>query len=107
MSFFYSHLIEIEPIIIELDQLGLSSEQKLHLAHLIDSSLHHIILGVILSELSNHDKKTFLNHLRENHHSEIWQFLNDKVDNIEELIKKAVDDLKLQLHQDLKEASRK
>lgn len=99
--FFYKHLIEIESVLIELDKMDLTREQKLHLSSLIDASLHHIVLDVILSQLSTRDKKVFLNHLKENDHSRIWQFLNQKVESIEEKIKKAVDDLKTQLHKDL------
>lgn len=106
-TFFYSHLIEIESIIVELDKLDLSSEQKVHLTSLIDSSLHHTILDAILSELSASDKRVFLNHLKGKEHSKIWQFLNGRVDNVEEIIKKAAEQLKLQLHKDLKEAVKK
>lgn len=106
-NFFYSHLIEIESIIVELDKLDLSKEQKLHLTGLIDSSLHHTILDVVLSELSLGDKRVFLNHLQEDDHDKIWQLLNEKVDNIEEKIKKTADDLKSQLQKDLKEAKNK
>lgn len=106
MKYFYSHLTEIESIVTELDKLDLSSEQKAHLASLVDSSLHHTILDAVLSELSLTDKKTFLNHLEEDDHSKIWEFLNKKVDNIEGKIKKAAKDLKAELHHDLKETKR-
>lgn len=104
---FYTHLIEIESIIIELDKLDLSQEQKIHLTGLIDSSLHHTILDAVLSELSDSDKRVFLNNLKEDDHSKIWKFLNEKVDNIEEKIKKTADDLKSEIHQDLKEAKQR
>lgn len=104
--FFYSHLIEIESIVTELDKLDLSEEQKIHLTGLIDSSLHHTILDAVLSELSPEDKRVFLNHLKEDDHDKVWKFLNEKVDNIEGKIKKAAQDLKMELHNDLKEAKR-
>lgn len=104
MKKFYSHLIEIESIIIELDKLDLSEEQRYHLASLVDSSLHHTILDAILSELPESDKRVFLQHLSENDHDKIWKFLNEKVDNIEDKIKKAAASLKEQLHKDLKKA---
>lgn len=107
MKQFYSHLIEIESIVVELDKMDLTEEQKIHLTSLIDSSLHHTILDAVLSELLPHDKRAFLNHLKEDNHSKIWKFLNEKVDNIEEKIKKAADDLKDELHEDLKEAKNK
>lgn len=103
-NFFYSHLIEIESIIIQLDKLDLSNEQKLHLTNLIDSSLHHTILDAVLSQLSTQDKKIFLNYLKEGKHDKIWQFLNEKANGIEEKIKKTAEQLKLKLQKDIKEA---
>lgn len=104
MRFFYSHLIEVESIILELDKLNLSDEQRHHLASLVDSSIHHTIMDAILSELSDHDKRVFLQHLKEDKHEKIWKFLNEKVTGVEEKIRKAADDLKDELHRDLKEA---
>lgn len=104
---FYSHLIEMESIIVELDKLDLSMEQKVHLSNLIDSSLHHTVLDAVFSELTPTDKKVFLNHLKEDDHSKIWQFLDEKVDKIEDKIKKVAEDLKVELHQDLKKAKEK
>lgn len=106
MTFFYSHLIEIESVIMELDKMDLNPEQKLHLAQLLDSSLHHTILDAIFSELSQEDKKVFASHLQEGKHDKIWKFLQEKVDNVEDKIKKTAGDLKEQLHKDLKEAKK-
>lgn len=107
MKYFYSHLIEIESIIIELDKLDLSDEQRKHLANLVDSSLHHTILDAVLSELSEEDKRIFLKHVHENNHDKIWKFLNDKTVSIEKKIQKAAEDLKKELHDDLKEAKKR
>ena len=107
MKQWYSHLIEIESIIIELDKMDLSKEEKLHLTSLVDSSLHHTILDAILSELQETDKRIFLTHLKEDNHDKIWQFLNEKIDGVEDKIKKAAEDLKKELHKDLKEAKRR
>ncbi len=104
MKQFYSHLIEIESVIVELDKMDLSDEEKKHLATLIDSSIHHTILDTILSELSEQDKRVFVNQLNVGDHQKIWDFLNAKVDNIEDKIKKAAEDLRIELHEDLKEA---
>lgn len=107
MKYFYSHLIEIESITIELDKLDLSDGQRMHLANLVDSSLHHTILDAILSELSEEDKIKFIKHLEEDDHGKIWQFLNSKVDNIKDKIKSAAETLKRQLHEDLKKSREK
>ncbi len=87
--------------------MGLSDEQKTHLIGLIESNLHHVILDAILSELSSEDKKKFLEHVAREKHGEIWDLLRDKVDNIEEKIVKAADDLKRELHEDIKEVKEK
>lgn len=100
-KYFFSHLVEIESLTLELDKLDLTSEQKIHLARLVDSSLHHTILDAVLSELSDEDKKLFLKYIHENDHKKTWQFLNEKVENIEEKIKKAADGLVAEMHKDI------
>lgn len=107
MKYFYSYLIQIESLVIELDKMSLSDEEKMHLSNLLDSSLHHTILDAVLSELSEEDKRIFLNHLEKDDHTKIWQFLKKRVDNIEDKIKKAADSLMEELHKDIKKARRK
>lgn len=106
MKYFYTHLIEIESVITELDKMDLSKEEKLYLAKLLDDSLHHTILDAIFSELSEEDKRIFISHLTEGKHDKIWKFLNEKVDGVEEKIKKVAEDLKKELHEDLQEVKK-
>ena len=100
-QYFYSHIIETESLILALNELKLSEKEKAHLLSLIDSSLHHTVLDAILSELSDSDKRVFLQHVVANDHDKLWNHLNDKVDNIEDKIKKAANELKKQLHNDI------
>lgn len=104
---FYTHLVDIESIVVELDKLDLTDKQKLHLTTLIDSTLHHHILDTVLSELSEEDKHIFLEHLSKRDHEKIWELLNSKVDRIEDKIKQAADELKQEIHKDIKEAREK
>lgn len=104
MKYFYSHLIEIESVISELDKMELSDEERIHLAKLLDSSLHHTILDAILSELSDQEKRVFMQHITEGNHDKIWKFLNENIDGVEDKIKKVAEDLKKELHKDLKKA---
>lgn len=106
MRHWYTHLIEIELIISELDKMELSKAEKLHLAHLVDSNLHHRIMDAVLTQLQDEDKRVFMRHLNEDNHDKIWQFLNEKVDDIEIKIKKAAGDLMEELKKDLKEAKK-
>lgn len=104
MKEFYSHIVEIDSLIIELDKMDLSPDEKMHLAKLIDSNIHHTVLDAVLSELSEEDKRIFLKHLHDGNHEKVWKHLNSKVDKIEEKIKKAAEELKVELHKDIKEA---
>lgn len=107
MKQFYTHLVDIESIIIELDKMDLSREEKLHLANLVDANLHHTILDAVLSQLQDPDKRVFITQLSEGNHDKIWKFLNEKVSGVEDKIKKVAEDLKKELHNDLKEAKEK
>lgn len=104
---FYSHLIDTSVLSLELGDMDLTHEERIHLVTLVNSQLHHVILDTVLSELSEHDKKIFLHLLLVDDHDKIWEHLNKKIDNIEEKIKKAVEDLKKELHKDIQEAHRK
>lgn len=100
---FYTHIIDTSILSLELGEMNLNSKERLDLISLIDSNIHHEILDLILSELKSEDKKTFLAHLASDDHDKIWKLLNNKIDNIEEKIKKTAEDLKKELHKDIKE----
>jgi hypothetical protein len=104
MTKFYSHLVEYESLIVELDQLELSEPERHHLAELADSNLHQTVLDAILSELNEEDKVIFLDHLKNEKHDKIWQLLNERVDGVEEKIKKAAHELREEMKADIKEA---
>lgn len=105
-SYFYSHIIETETLIVELNNLDLEDHEKLHLAKLVDANLHHTILDVILSQLDEDDKNKFLKYLAEDNHQKIWEHLNLKVVGIEDKIIQAAENLKKDLKEDIKEALR-
>lgn len=90
---FYSHLIETDSIRIELDTLSLSDKEKTHLMTLLHSSIHTVVLDIVLSEIPEHDKKHFLHHLDENNHDKIWKFLEKRTIALEPKIKKRVKEL--------------
>lgn len=103
---FYSHIIETSSISLELGNMDLSKEERVHLMTLMDATMHNVILDVILSELSDEDKKIFLTHLSSNNHDKIWEHLKKKIDNIEDKIKKAAEELKQELYKDILESKR-
>lgn len=106
MRYFYSHLIEIESLLIELDCLDLSAKEKEDLAYLADETLHHAILDAIFSRLSEQEKIIFLEHLRNERHDQLWELLNKQIENVEQEIKKVATVVKTDLDQDIKQAKK-
>ena len=106
MRKFYAHLVEIETLVIELEELELSDKEKHHLAKLADSTIHNHIMNAILSELSETDKAAFVQLLRSDDHQKIWKFLEPRIDQVEERVKKVAREVKQELHEDVKEAKK-
>lgn len=104
---FYSHIIEIDSLIIELKNLELSEDERFHLISLVEANIHTSIMDVILSELTGEDKKTFLHHVANENYINIWDLLGKKVTDAEDKIKKAIHVLKKELHDDIKELTSK
>jgi hypothetical protein len=94
-------LVQLDALHIELDSMEMSEKEKKEIKKLIDASMYHTILDAILSELSEEDKKVFLTHLMEEDNVKIWKLLNHKIDNIEDKIKQAADDIKKELKSDI------
>jgi hypothetical protein len=107
MKKFYSHLVEIETVTIELDSIDLADHEKHQLAGLVDSNMHNVVMDAILSKLSDEDKRKFAEIAHSENHQAVWEFLKDKSSDIESEIKKAAADFKAELHKDLKEAKTK
>lgn len=102
MAYFYSHLIEIDTLTMNLGELDLTDDQRKHLAALVDSTIHQEILDLVLEKLSSEDKKAFVQRIKNDpHNKELMTFLQSKVDNIEEEIKKTAERLKKELHEDI------
>ena len=59
---FYTHIIDTSTLSLELGDMDLTPEERMHLVSLMDSNIHHTVLDLVLSELSESDKKIFLLH---------------------------------------------
>lgn len=107
MKYFYSHLVKIEQISTKMDELDLTAGQKKHLAELIDSTIHQEILDLVLSKLPEEEKMNFLVMLRDNpDDTKLLEFLNSKVDKIDQQIEEVADRLVKELHEDIEEAKK-
>lgn len=100
---FYDSLLELEDLFNEMEKLSLSATEKEHLITIIHSSMHTIVLDVVLSEVHPEEKKLFLEHLHASTHRDIWKFLKKRTVNIEDKIRKAVKELKKEFLLDIKQ----
>ena len=107
MKKFYSHLIEIETLTVELDKIQMADHEKHELAGLIDSNIHNIVMDAIMSKIPDSEKRKFVEVANSQDYKKIWEFLKSKSESIENDIIKAAAEIKKQLHQDIKEANKK
>lgn len=103
-KFFYSHLVETSEISLRLGEMDLSSDERLHLTNLVEANIHSEIVDGVLSELSEDDKKIFLQNLISENHNQTWSHLNKKIERLEEKIKAIVNNAKAEFLNDINEA---
>ena len=100
---FYSFIVETDSLFLEIDSLTISDSEKAHLKSLAESHIHHSVLDSIMSELASGDKKLFMQSLNTKNYEKIWEFLHERIVDVEEKIKEAAQEIKRELHKDLKE----
>ncbi|OGK12930.1 hypothetical protein A3A93_01685 [Candidatus Roizmanbacteria bacterium RIFCSPLOWO2_01_FULL_38_12] len=104
---FYTDIVEVDSIFVALDKMDLTSEELSQLKEMVESQVHQVVIDTVLSQLSEKDQKFFLMHLAHGRHDEILQHLKKNIEKVEEKIIKAVDELKNDLHADIKESRQK
>ena len=102
MQHFYTHIIDLRDVHSELEILDLSDDEKNHLILVIESSIHHVIIDTLLTELPDAHKRMFLHHLAHNDHESIWDLLRKGLHKPEEKIKEAVQKLKTDFLEDIR-----
>ena len=98
---FFSHLIELDTLHVHLDDMDIEEHEREELRELVESNMYHAVLDAILLELSEEDKRALLQLVVEGEEEKVWELLNNKIDNIEEKIKKTAEDIKKILHKDI------
>lgn len=107
MSYFYSHLVEIEIVTAKLNELDMTPEQKKHLAALIDATIHQEVLDVIFCKLPDEDKILFIEHFaKDPENPEIMNLLNKKITDIEKEIRQTAQKITKELHDDIETAKK-
>ncbi len=102
MAHFYSHIIKTDIIHEALDGVEIEGHERIELLQIAESGVHHVVIDTILSELSEEDKKKFLEHLSQEDHENIWGLLKEKVEGAEDKISKAAHSFLEKLHHDVK-----
>ena len=104
---FYSHIIHIDTIHKSLDDLGIPQEEKDELIILVESSVHHVVLDIVLSHLKDDHKKKLIEHVTAEEREKAWELVTSVMHNAEAKIKLAVDKLIDKLHEDIAEVKNK
>jgi len=100
---FYHHLLETSDISIEIAELDLTADERIHLISLVEANIHTSVVDTALSSLSEEDKKVFLHNLANDDHEKTWKHLKSKSQDIEEKLRKAIRETKKELLKDIKE----
>jgi len=103
---FYDHLVLIEEIIAEIDAHNLDPKKRQELIALVDQTLHHHILDVILTHLPHHHHEAFLTRFHQAPHDfGLLTFLKEHTDgDIEKEILKKANSVKKDILSEIKKA---
>lgn len=100
---FYTHLIEIDTIYTELESLPMHNHEKKELIEIVHSTIHHVVIDTVMTDLPEEDKKMFLSHIHAEDHDSVWKLLKTKTHESEKKIKQAIQTLQKELLQDISE----
>lgn len=99
---FYSHIIETDSIVLELETLDISKNEKHHLIEIMESSIHLSVMDSILSELPKEHRKAFLSHVNDKKHEQAWKLIDSTIKDVRNLILKSAGRVKKELLEDIK-----
>lgn len=100
---FYSHLVTLESVRVELSGTNISESEKKELLELAQKQLHHVMLDTALEHVKGEDKKEFLKHLHHEDHEKAWQVLRMHTKDIEHHLLHAAHELYEVLRDDIRE----
>lgn len=103
---FYSHIIEVHHVSMEIEESNMSEKEKKHLDKLFESSVHTSVMDHILMSLPEEDHERFLKRAHEQNHEGVWEVLG-LVPNIEEIIKTAAHAIRNEFLKDIREDKKK
>lgn len=103
---FYTHLIEIHHISLELEGTEMSEKEKNHLIKIFESAVHTSVMDHVLLSLPDEDHERFLKHADQENHDAVWEILNS-ISNIEEIIRTAAHAVRNEFLRDVQDQKKK
>jgi DNA-directed RNA polymerase sigma subunit (sigma70/sigma32) len=100
---FYTHLVENTDITLELAELDLTADERVHLLSLVEANIHTTVVDTILSELPEEEKKVFLKNLALDDHEKTLNHLKEKISGVEEKIKNSAANIKKELKENIRD----
>lgn len=95
---FYDHIIAIHEVHSEVESLDLPEDEKIKIIELIEDTIHHRVIHVILDHLDHEHHIFFLEQFKQNpHHESILEFLKGKIISVEDKIKDVADETKFEI----------
>ena len=95
---FYDHLIILNSLELKITDLGLGPEEKEALNQLVEETVHFRLMTRILDSLPREHHEEFLDFFHQAPHEErLLKYLQEKIENIEDIIKKEIEDLEKSL----------
>lgn len=102
--YFYSHLINFDDIHNKLMLIDAADEERQELLKILESTIHHTVIDILLTELPDEHKTVFMAHLSDNNHDKIWALITEHVDNPEDKITQTYSRLKEDVLTDILES---
>ena len=101
MSILVKHFVNNPKVVLEINELPLSEEEKIKLTETVILLYHQNLLSKFLEKLEAEDKKLLLEKLLQDSQTEAITFLREKIMNIESVVSDAIVELEEQILNDL------
>ena len=104
---FYDHLVVLEEVTTILKTYQLSNDEHEEIVELMNKTIHHEVLSVILKKLPAEKHKDFLKMFHVAPHDvKLLDFLKNEIENIEEEIKTVAEKVKKEFLVEIKRATK-
>jgi hypothetical protein len=101
---YYDHLVILEDVEIELNQMGLDRSERAEIEDLIEETIHHRVLERVLQHLPQEHHEEFLGKFtKAPHDPSLIRYLDQKIEaSVERHIKDEMEKLKKELLEDIR-----